>query len=152
MVDKALVKSGDFDLFDDDGMMSMMMMMIMMIIMTALIGSATQASVGTANASISPYDYEAAGEVTYRATQATQVLKFMDLIHDPPYEEWNTAYIINDGPYPVEIGINHPHDRFVMLPREGVIVDLTHAKNKIAIIFIVCLPSQNAIVRVTGGY
>ena len=104
-----------------------------------------------------------------QTTQALQVLQYrgitdprelhiddrftwIDLIHDPPYRPWVHAFIVNDGPGPVEIGINHPSDREVVGEGETRTVDRSGADELIMSIFFICPPGETALVKVTGEY
>lgn len=77
---------------------------------------------------------------------------WIDLIHDPPYRPWVHAFIINDGPDPVQMGINHPSDLEVLGIGETRTIDRTGADELIMSIFFVCPPGMKALVRVTGEY
>ena len=92
------------------------------------------------------------GKTDPRTIKATDELRWIDLVHDPPYPPWIGAYFIQDGPNSVEIAINHPDDRFTMKPGETVTVDRSGAQERIGIIFHVCERGKTASVRITGEY
>lgn len=93
-----------------------------------------------------------AGRTDHRELQATSVLRWIDLIADPPYTAWVHCFIINDGPGVVELAINHPNDRFVMGPGETRTIDRTGAVEQILSLFYIAAPGQTASLRVTGEY
>lgn len=92
------------------------------------------------------------GKSDPREVKASAKLKWIDLIHDYPYTPWISAYFVNDGPYPVEVAINYPNDRFTLNPGETTVVNRSGAQERIAIIFFLCKEGETASVRVTGEY
>ncbi len=92
------------------------------------------------------------GIVDYREIKVTPTVGWLDLIQDPPYRPWIHAFIINDGPAAVEIGINHPNDRFVMGMGETRTIDRSGADELIYSVFFVCPRGKVADLRITGEY
>jgi len=87
-----------------------------------------------------------------REIEATDTLGWIDLISNPPYTPWISAYFINNGPDAVEIGINYPDNRFVMNPGETITVDRSWAQERIGVIFFICAKGERASIRVIGEY
>lgn len=93
------------------------------------------------------------GKTDPRTLDATDSLKWLDLIEGPPHKPWITAYIINDGDNSVKIGINHPE-----LERQEIKLDETrtitqeHADERIRRLFYKCDTGETASVRVVGQY
>lgn len=88
-----------------------------------------------------------------RTLHATNQLNWINLIYDYPFRPWIAVFLINDGPSPVEIGINYPDDRFTMNPGETVTINRTGAMDeKINIIFFKSFPGLKASVRATGTF
>ena len=143
---KDLVKQDDMDLGIDMSDMMMIMMMVMMVsLLTAVIPATTQTT-----QALQALQYR--GITDPREVRVDDRFMWIDLIHDPPYKPWVHAFIINDGPDPVQIGLNHPSDLEVLGVDETRTVDRTGADEKIMSIFFKCLHGQKALVRITGEY
>lgn len=84
-----------------------------------------------------------------RATSTMQWLDVRDNAYNAP---WISAFFINDGPGPVEIGINYPDDRLIVNPLETRTIRRGGAEERISIIFYICEPGRTAAVRVEGEY
>lgn len=141
-----LTKQGDMDLGIDLSDLMMIMMMIMMVsLLTTVVPAATQSTQALQAQAYS-------GQEDPRTIRATNILSWINLIYDYPFQPWVSAYFINDGPSAVEIGINYPDDRFTMNPRETITITRTGAEERIKIIYFIARPGLNASVRVTGVY
>ena len=93
------------------------------------------------------------GKLDPRTLDATDSLKWLDLIEGPPHKPWITAYFINDGPNSVEVGVNHPElKRQEIKLDETLTINQEHAKERIRRLFYKCDTSETASVRVVGQY
>lgn len=131
-----------------DDVMSAMSTSMMIIIAMVFFLPRVVSSLGVTQARALAY----AGRTDHRELQALPVLKWIDLIADPPYTAWVHCFIINDGPGVAEIAINHPNDRFAMGPGETRTIDRTGAEEQILSLFYIARPGQTANLRVTGEY
>ena len=147
MVAKDLSKQGqELELFDDSDMTMIMMMVMMVVMMMAFIGPLTR----TVQAGAAAQAYT--GNEDPRDIHVTNLLSWINLMYDDPHQPWISAYIINDGPSAVEIGINYPDDRFTMNPGETITVTRSGADERIRMIYFICRPGLVADLRVTGVY
>ena len=136
-------------------------MFMMMIMMASLIPAMTNTAAATQTTSaaqaiqaatgVLPQQIQSQGRDDPRNVHATTKLQWIDLIHEPPKTPWVHAYIVNDGPYAVEIGINYPNDRFPLRPGGQVTLDHSNKPEGIGIIFYIC-PIYDAHVRIIGEY
>lgn len=141
-------KKVDLSLSDDDVRMIMGVMM-MVVVMSQLLAPLFQQS----QAQTQALQAQAfVGNEDPRTIPVTNILSWINLVYDYPFQPWISAYFINDGPSAVEIGINYPDDRFVMNPRETITVTRSGAEERIKAIYFICRPGLNASVRVTGVY
>lgn len=102
------------------------------------------------NEKLSKEEFE--GAVDPRVLSATDSLKWLDLVEDPPHKPWISAYFINDGDATVEIGVNHPElKRHQIKKSETLTIDQSHASERIRRLFYICA-SGTASVRVVGQY
>ncbi len=151
---KEIVKRDETDFMLNDSDMDMMMMMFMMMIMLSIfMGPMAQQlqTQGTAQAqSLQAQSF--VGNEDPRDIHATNNLSWINLIYDYPFQPWISAFIINDGPSAVEIGINFPDDRFTVNPGETRTITRSGAEERIRIIYFVCVPGLTANLRVTGVY
>lgn len=144
-----LVKRDDFDIGFE---LSDLMMIVMMVVMVSLMSAITSATGVAAQAAVvEAQQVQSQGRNDPRHIHATTKLQWLDLIHEPPRTPWVHAYFVNDGPYPVEIGINYPNDRFLIYPGGTVTLDHSKKPEGIAIIYYIC-PWYEAYVRITGEY
>ena len=116
-------------------MMAMMMVMVSMSLLPILQQSQAQAA-----------SQAYSGQEDPRRIHATNILSWINLVYDYPFVPWISAYIINDGPSSVEIGINFPDDKFTLKPEETRVINHTE---QILVIFFKCFPGLKATVRVT---
>lgn len=147
MADSELVKQDDsiFGLSDTEFMMiavAVAMMMMMSMQLSPIVQSISrtqqlQAFVGSEDP---------------RTLYATSNLQHIDLIHDQPYIPWISAYIINNGPSAVKIGVDQSASMFTMYPGETITINRTGADNRIGSIYYICAFGTSAVVRVTGVY
>jgi len=86
-----------------------------------------------------------------REVEATETLKWIDLVSNPPYTPWISAFLINDGPDAVAVGINYPDNRFMMNLGDTITVNRSWASERIAVIFFIC-PEGRAKLRIIGEY
>ena len=146
-------KTDEFDLFGGDMMTTVMMMVMMMALLSQAIGPLTQsvAQQGVAQAqALQAQSFT--GNEDPRRVHATNFLSWINLMYDYPFQPWISAYIINDGPSAVEIGINFPDDRFTVNPGETITVTRSGAEERIKIMYFICTPGLTADLRVTGVY
>ena len=149
---KELVKQDELDLGIDLSDMMMMVMLIVMMTLIPAISSMTAATEATAQAAgVQAQQIQSQGRNDPRKIHATTKLQWIDLIHEPPKTPWVHAYIVNDGPYAVEIGINYPNDRFIIQPGGQVTLDHSNKPEGIGIIYYIC-PMYEAYVRIIGEY
>lgn len=141
------------ELFSDSDM-TMVMTMVMMVMMMSMILpnviQQTQSSLGAQSLSVKAQSFE--GQEDPRYPIATNQLQWINLIYDYPFKPWVSAFIVNDGPSSVEIGINYPDDRFLMYPGETRTITRTGAEERISILFYICSPGLRANLRITGVY
>ncbi len=141
----------DFSLNDDDIRMIMTVMMIAVVMSQMLAPLFQQSQVQAEALQVEAQKVHSEGRLDPRNVHATAKLQWIDLIHEPPRTPWVYAYIVNDGPYAVEIGINDPNDRQVIYPGGSVTLDRSGKLEGIAIVFYIC-PWDEAYVRITGEY
>jgi len=137
------------DEFDFGFELSDMMMIIMMVVMVSVLTQITPLAQAQTQA-LQAQAY--GGNEDPRDIHATNLLSWINLVYAYPFQPWISAYIINDGPSAVEIGINYPDDRFTMNPKETITVTRTGAQERIKIIYFICRPGLVADLRVTGVY
>lgn len=140
-----MTEGKEIGLFGDIDIMPIMTALLM-VIMIATITPITQ----TLQAQVQAQAYS--GQEDPRTVRATNILSWINLVYDYPFQPWVSAYFINDGPSAVEIGINYPDDRFTMKPRETITVTRSGAEERIKIIYFICHPGLHADMRVTGVY
>ena len=87
-----------------------------------------------------------------RVLSATPTIQWLNLISDPPYHPWITAYFFNDGPRSVFIGINNPDELTQLADKEDKIVDMTGADRRIEFVFYKSNKGEKASVRAIGKY
>jgi len=138
----------DLSLNDEDVRMIMTVMM-MVIVMSQLLQPLFQGAQAQTQA-LQAQAYS--GQEDPRTIPVTNILSWINLVYDYPFQPWISAYFINDGPGTVEIGINYPDDRFVMNPRETITVTRSGAEERIKAIYFIARPGLGASVRVTGVY
>lgn len=150
MANEIVKKNEDeFDMFGGDLMTTVMMMVMMMAVMSQFLGPITQ----TAQAQTQALQAQAyIGNEDPRYVRATNHLSWLNFIYAYPFQPWVSAFIINDGPSPVEIGINFPDDRFTINPGETRTVSRAGAEDRINIMYFKCVPGLVANLRVTGVY
>jgi len=130
---------------------AMMKAMFIVVMIAALAPVLQRMFAGAAAAGVAGV-LEYRGIVDYREIRANSNISWIDLIHDPPYRPWVHAFIINDGPGTVDIGINHPNERFVMGRGETRTIDRTGADELIYSMFFICPIGETAALRITGEY
>ncbi|GAJ20527.1 unnamed protein product [marine sediment metagenome] len=87
-----------------------------------------------------------------RVLNATPTIQWLNLINDPPYHPWITAYFFNDGPHSVFIAINNPNELTQLANGEDKTVDMTGATRRIELIFFKTNRGERASVRAIGKY
>lgn len=87
--------------------------------------------------------------ITLAATSTAACLDVLDRWHKSPLA---TAYLTNDGPNSVLIGINNPFPWMTIKSSETRTIDHTKAREKIERIFYKCASGETASVRVEGEY
>ncbi len=145
-----MAKNDKLDLSLNDGDVQMIMgVMMMVIVMSQLLAPVFQGmQVQTEAVQAQAY----IGNEDPRNVHVTNILSWINLVYDYPFTPWISAYIINDGPGVVEIGINHPDDRFTMNPRETITVTRSGAEERIKAMYFICRPGLATDLRVTGVY
>ena len=131
--------------------MIMTVMMIAVVMSQLLAPVLQQTQVQAQTAQVEAQKMHSEGRLDPRNVHATQKLQWIDLIHEPPRTPWVYAYIVNDGPYAVEIGTNYPNDRQTIYPGGSLTLDRSNKLEGIAIIYYIC-PWYEAYVRITGEY
>lgn len=138
----------DLTLTDEDIRMIMTVMMIAVVMSQLLAPMVQGMQVQTQAIQAQAYS----GQEDPRTIHATNVLSWINLLYDYPFTPWISAYLINDGPGTVEIGINYPDDRFTMNPGETITVTRSGAEERIKAIYFICRPGLHADLRITGVY
>lgn len=87
-----------------------------------------------------------------RTLNATPTMQWLNLISNPPYHPWITAYFFNDGPHSVFIGINNPNELIQLASGEDKAVDMTGADRRIELVFFKSNIGERASVRAIGKY
>ena len=148
---KDVAKKADIDFsFNDQDMMMIMMIVMMAAVMNQFIAPLTQAAQAQAQ-TVQSMQY--VGRVDNREIDVpSDKIVYIDLIHGPPMTPWTWARFENAGPNEVEIGINHPEDRFIILPGGTKTVDRLGAQERIAIIFFYCKATETAHITIAGEY
>lgn len=142
-------KQDEFDLFGGDTMTMVMMMVMMVAVVSQFLGPLTQ----TAKAQTQALAAQSfSGNEDPRSLNVTNRLNWINLIYSYPFQPWISAYVINDGPSAVEVGINYPDDRFTILPGETITITRSGAEERIKIVFFVCTVGLRSTLRVTGVY
>lgn len=140
----------EVDLFGGMDMMPIIMLVMGVVMLAVVIPTVMTPITQTLQAQVQAQSYY--GDTDPRTVHVTNMLSWINLIHDYPFTPWISAYFINDGPSAIEVGINYPDDRFTINPDETVTVKRGGAEERIRIIFFICRPGLKAIVRVTGEY
>lgn len=142
-------KSGstDLDLFggDEMGLMSV----IMMALMLSIIGPMSQ-QVQAQTSTLQAQAY--VGDTDPRHVHVTNNLSWLNFVHEYPYQPWVSAYIINDGPSTVTVGVNYPDDRHEMNVGETLTITRETAQDRIRILFFRASVGLQSDLRVTGEY
>ena len=150
MANDVTKKNNDVDLMlNDDDMQMIMMMVMMMAMMSMFMGPLTQAAQGQTQA-LAAQSF--VGNEDPRNVHATNRLSWLNFVYEYPFQPWISAFIINDGPSAVEIGINYPDDRFTVNPGETRTITRTGAEERIKIMYFICVPGLTSDLRVTGVY
>ncbi len=145
---KDVAKQDDMGfMLEDSEMMMVVMMIMMMVIMLPIMTQAASAQAQTQALEAQAY----IGNEDPRNITVTNHLSWINLIYEYPFQPWISAFIINDGPSPVEIGINFPDDRFTINPGETRTVTRTGAEERINIMYFKT-PFLHAALRITGVY
>jgi len=145
---KDLVKAGDDFGIDESDMMMFMMIMVMAVLMQSM---ATNASAAATAQTVQSLQYE--GKTEPREIDVpSDVVVYIDLLHNAPMMPWTWALFENMGPNDVEIGINEPNDRFILAPMGNKTVNRLGARERISIIFFYCKATETAHVNVVGEY
>ncbi|GAI95438.1 unnamed protein product [marine sediment metagenome] len=92
------------------------------------------------------------GLIDDRTLNATPTMQWLNLISNPPYHPWITAYFFNDGPHSVFIAINNPNELTQLAMGEDKTVDMTGADRRIELVFFKSNRGERASVRVIGKY
>ena len=92
------------------------------------------------------------GQVDSRELAATDELKVIDLVREWPYIPWIDAFVINDGPNTIKIGINQPYDWLEVGYKETRNIDHAHADKRIERIYYKCDAGETASARVEAHY
>lgn len=135
----------DLTLTDSD--MNMVMMMTAMVIMMSLV----------MNRFIAPVTQQLAAQSYIgindpRWVYATHNLTYLDLINEKPYQSWMIAFIINQGPDPVDVAINYPAESFTIEVGGTRTINRSGAQERICVMFFKCEPGRRATVSITGEY
>lgn len=92
------------------------------------------------------------GKVDSRELVATDELKVIDLVREWPYCPWINAFVVNDGPDTIKIGVNHAYDWLEINANETRNIDHAHADERIERIYYKCDPGETASARVEAHY
>lgn len=87
-----------------------------------------------------------------RVLLCTDQLQYIDLINRHPDTPWIAAYFINTGPDTAIIGINEPHEGFLLFRNATITVNREHADERIRGLYYQCNLGETATVFVTGQY
>lgn len=150
MPDEKLAKSSDFSFDLDDSDWNMIMMMMMMFVMVSIMTSGLTQVSGTVAQQVAAQSYSGINDP--RVVNATPMLSYIDLINEKPYQPWMIAFIVNRGPYGVDIAINYPAESFHIEAGGTRTINRSGAQERISVMFFQCEPGQRAEVEVTGEY
>jgi len=127
-----------------------------MLFTITILATVTLAAVGTTRQQLQALALQAQalylGRVDPRILQATQDLRWINLVSEPPYVGWISAAFFNDGPNSVFIGINNPDALSEIGAGESLEVTMAGAQRRIELVFYKCNPGERASVRVVGKY
>ena len=138
---KELTISDDFDI---SALMTPLLMLVMIAAITSL-ASTTAAHVAAAS-------YK--GLTDHKEVDVPSNKRvWLDLLRNPPFNPYTLAVFRNNGPDPVEIGINSPDGRFTIVSGSVATVDRQGPTEKrISIIFLYCQPGETAQVEIDSEY
>lgn len=135
----------------DDIMNSVIPIMGMMIVLPTILSRSSIAQDTNAMAQqMSLQVYQGINDP--RWVDANSNLKYIDLINEKPYQPWMMAYIVNHGPYPVDIALNYPAESFTVGIGETRTINRSGARERINVLFFICGAGQTARISVTGEY
>jgi len=121
-----------------------------------ILATVSLAAVGTTRQQLQALELQARalylGGTDPRILHATQDLRWINLISEPPYTGWISATFFNDGPNPVFIGINNPDALSKIEVGESLEITMVGAQRRIEVVFYKCSPGEWASVRVVGKY
>ena len=154
MADNLPVKQGFMEDDMESMMMIMMMLMMSMVMSGVLAGVNTQStrSAGVVGSAITTHGADYDGINDPRTVNVTAAMSYLDFINEKPYQPWMIAYIVNDGPYPVNVSINYPSESFSIDAGATRTINRSGAAERIGVLFFKCEPGQRAVVRITGEY
>lgn len=146
MAETALsTKDDDIEIMD---IMPMMIMVMLLALIPTMISPITKQLQAQAYQEAQAYE----GKIDSRTLRATDELQFINLVDNPPYSPWISAFVINDGPNAVKVGINRPSPFLNILKDETRTIVNTNADRRIEDIYYQCDPGETASVRFEGQY
>jgi len=145
-------KKSNKDFFDMDSIMDSITPMIGMMIMMPMILSKSSIAQDT-SAIAQQMELQAyQGINDPRWIEVNNTLQYFDFINDKPYQPWMIAYIVNYGPYPVNVSINYPGEFFTIEAGGTRTINRSGARERLNVLFFQCEDSDTARVSVTGEY
>lgn len=146
-------KSVDIMPNDDDWtmiMMMTMMMAVMALMLPRMLNFTSTQAITSSSTAANPQSYQGINDP--RVINVTANMVYLDLINEKPYQPWMIAFIINDGPNPVNVAINYPGDTFRIDPGGTRTINRQGAAERIGVLFFQCDATQRATLRITGEY
>lgn len=141
----------ELTVYDDDAA-SLMTPLLTMVMLMAVMSILPNIITTTAQAKQYLQAQAYTGLTDDRVLKATPTIKWINLISNPPYHPWITAYFFNDGPHSVFIGINNPDELTQVAAGESKTVDMTGGDRRIEFVFFKSNLGEKASVRVIGKY
>ena len=92
------------------------------------------------------------GQIDPRTLDATEELRWINLVDYPPYTPWISATFYNEGPDKVYIAVNRPDNWLGLDKRRSFIPNLAGGDTRIEIVYYKCEPGKTAEVTVEGKY
>ena len=138
----------EVEVYNDFDPGTLLMPLLMLVMVTAMAGMVT--SITPLQQYVQSQAYT--GLTDDRTLRATPIMQWLNLIDDPPYHPWITAYFFNDGPSSVLIGINNPDELTELASGEDKTVDMTGADRRIELVFYKCSVGTTASIRAIGKY
>ena len=92
------------------------------------------------------------GQIDPRTLDATEELRWINLVDYPPYTPWISATFYNEGPDKVYIAINRPDNWQGLDKRRSFVSDLAGGDMRMEIVYFKCGSGETAEITAVGKY